>query len=662
MKLWQANSTRITSSNMQRFQELVFHKFPQNFEIKNNTRFKTQAQVYQELWLWSVQHKTKFWKEVLKFTNLQVVAPSTTQEHKVFQSAESFTKSTFFDNYLINYSQNLLKNPQNNQPALIFWNENGKQNQWSYQELKQKTIALASYFQEIGLQKGDRIVAYMPNIPETVCVFLATAAIGCVFASCSSDFGVEGVLDRFSQIRPKALLVCPEYFYAGKKIDIRLKIQEITKKLPSLQHKISFDYPLQKTLFIEDFTQAASIFQKPIKPSFSFTSFPFNHPLYILFSSGTTGYPKCIVHSSGGALLQQVKELQLHCDLKTGEKIFFYTTCGWMMWNWVVAALACNASVGLYDGSPTFPPKVLWNYVAKEHINIFGLGAKVVDFYRNQNFSIQKEYSLINLKTILTTGSVLSHECFDYIYQQVKKDIHLASISGGTDIVSCFMLGSPTLAVHRGQLQCAGLGMDIDVFCVSGKPTLEKGELVCKSPFPSKPLYFWGDVDSKKIHKAYFSKFAGVWTHGDYVQKNKEGCFVIYGRSDTTLNPGGVRIGTAEIYRIVEKLPEVEESIVIGQDWKKDIRIILFVKLAAEYQLDNKLIQKIKTQLKEKASFKHVPQKILTTLEIPRTRSGKIVELAVKNVVEGKKVDNVEALANPESLYYYLNRKELVEK
>jgi acetoacetyl-CoA synthetase len=649
MKMWQPDAERIASSNMLRFQNHIFQKFPEDFHSTNH---------YQDLWRWSVQHKGKFWKEVLDFTKIKSEAPK--QHAQIYQENLDFTKSKFFDGYLCNYAQNLLKNPNKEQTALLFWNEKCECHKWSFRELEQKTAQLVRYFQTIGVKKGDRIVAYMPNIPETICALLASAAVGCLFASCSPDFGVKGVLERFYQIQPKLLLVCPQYFYNENQIDIRSKILELAQQLPSLKGKISFSYPDAEQLEIDGFLNATEIWnQEPASPFYQ--ELPFNHPLYVLFSSGTTGKPKCIVHSAGGALLQQLKELQLHCDLQEGMRILFFTTCGWMMWNWLVAALACNATVCLFDGSPVSPPKILWDYVAKEKIHLFGLGAKIVDFYRNKKFDIQNEYELSHLKTIMTTGSILSHECFDYIYQSVKKDLHLASISGGTDIVSCFLQGNPILPVYRGELQGAGLGMDVDVFTEQGEPTLEKGELVCKTPFPSKPLYFWNDTDGEKMKKSYFEKLKGVWTHGDYIQKTKNNGFIIYGRSDATLNPGGVRIGSAEIYRIVENIKEVEESVVIAQNWKDDVRIVLFVKLESPYQLDENLKKRIKTLLKEKASFKHIPEKIIATMEIPRTHSGKIVELAVKNIVEGRKVENIEAIANPHCLQYYRDILELQE-
>ena len=540
------------------------------------------------------------------------------------------------------------------------------QRRMSHRELYLEVARLAAALRAAGVGPGDRVAAYMPNMPETIVAMLATASLGAIFSSASPDFGVQGVLDRFGQIAPKVLIAADGACYAGKHLDAMTRIAEIVAQLPTLVVTVVVPYihATHDVSTVRD-AQTWTDFLAPHSSvqDIDFVDMPFNAPLYILFSSGTTGAPKCIVHGAGGTLLQHMKEHQLHSDIRPGDRVFYFTTCGWMMWNWLASALASDATVLLYDGSP-FAARglVLWDFVSRERCALFGTSAKYLDAAAKLDLKPVVSHDLSSLRAVLSTGSPLAPEGFDYVYRDIKRDVCLSSVSGGTDIVSCFVLGNPNGAVWRGELQCKGLGLAVEVFDETGKALVgEKGELVCTKSFPCMPIAFWNDADGTRYHAAYFERFEGVWCHGDWSEETYHGGIIILGRSDATLNPGGVRIGTAEIYRQVEKLPEVLESIVIGQDFEGDVRVVLFVRLREGTSLDEDLIAGIKRTIRESASPRHVPALILQVPDIPRTKSGKIVELAVRAVVHGQSVKNKEALANPEALNYFRDRPELTQ-
>ena len=619
-----------------------------------------QLHGYDDLYSWSIAQPSDFWQELAHFGDIRADWGS----GPALEHPNQMPGARFFPEARLNFAENLLRY-RDDQAALIFRNERGARREISYRQLHDEVARVADGLKAAGVIAGDRVTGYLPNITEAAIAMLAATSLGAVWSSCSPDFGLHGVLDRFGQIGPKVLFTADGYFYAGKSIDCLTTVAEVLAKVPSIQRVVVIPYVnVQPDLTrLGDASSRAVRFDEFGKggSALQFAQMPFNHPLYILYSSGTTGAPKCIVHGAGGTLLQHQKEHLLHTDVKRSDRLFYFTTCGWMMWNWLISGLATGATLVLYDGSPFHPDAGgLWRMAQEERVTIFGTSAKYLSALEKSSFVPVTEVDLSALRTVLSTGSPLLPDGFDFVYQSIKSDVLLASISGGTDIVSCFALGCPVKPVYRGEIQSRGLGMRVDIFDDSGQSVRgDRGELVCTAPFPSMPVGFWNDPDGAKYRAAYFERFPGVWHHGDYAALTEHDGIVIYGRSDAVLNPGGVRIGTAEIYAALESINEVIEALAIGQDWKGDVRVVLFVRIRPAVDLDEPLKKRIRDTIRAHTTPRHVPAKIIAVADIPRTLSGKLTELAVRNVVHGLPVKNIDALANPEALEHFRNLDEL---
>jgi len=646
--LWKIGKQKVKNTNLALYSNFI----KKNYKVDVGHNFN-------KIWKWSIDNPEFFWKSIWDFTKVKGKLGKV-----LLKKSKVFYKNKFLPDSKLNYAQNILKK-NNNDVAIIFKSENDYKTTLSWKNLNFNVSQVSNWMKLVGITKGDRVAAYLPNIPEAVTAYLATSSLGAVWSSCSPDFGADGVIDRFSQIKPKILFIGDKYFYNGKRINILERLSLILNKVPSIKKVVLVPYPgtqIEENKKIKNkIYEWKELTVSKNKKKIEFVMSNFNDPLVILFSSGTTGKPKCICHGIGGVLLQHNKELQIHSDIKDNDRVFYFTTCGWMLWNWLVGALSSGATILLFDGFPMYKKDdLLFQFASEEKITFFGVSAKYIDALNNKKVVPKNNHNLSKLRTICSTGSPLSEQGFRYIYNNVKKDVHLSSISGGTDIVSCFVLGNLFEPVHAGEIQNKGLGMDVDIFNEEGFFIKEKkGELVCKKPFPSMPVKFWNDNKDKKYKSAYFEKYHNIWHHGDFAKITHKGGFIIYGRSDSTLNPGGVRLGTAEIYSVVEKFNEVQESIAVGQSWDNDIRIILFLVLNKGYKLTNEIKEKIKKTIRLRASPRHVPSKIISILDIPKTKNGKIVEIAVKQTIEGKTIKNLEALANPDSLKQFKNIKEL---
>jgi acetoacetyl-CoA synthetase len=646
--MWQPSPERIQATNLTRFMTGLAERSGRVFDD------------YHDLYAWSVEDLEGFWEAVWDFCG--VIHEGA--RGPVLVDGDKMPGARFYPEVRLNFAENLLRR-RDDHDAIIFWGEDKVRRRLSHAELHDLVARTAAALAGLGVGEGDRVAGFMPNMPETVVAMLATASLGAIWSSCSPDFGVQGVLDRFGQIEPKVLF-CPDgYYYNGKVIDSLERVRAFAPRLASLKRIVVVSYLAEKpNLTGLDKSVAFADFIAPHEAGeIAYCRVPFNQPLYIMYSSGTTGQPKCIVHGAGGTLLQHLKEHKLQCDVRRDDRVFYFTTCGWMMWNWLVSALAAEATLLLYDGSPFHPSgNILFDFIETEKGTLFGTSAKYIDACNNAGVDPASSHDLSALRTVTSTGSPLVPEGFDYVYQHIKADVCLSSIAGGTDIIGCFMGGNPIGPVWRGEIQARHLGMAVQVFDDQGAAVVgEKGELVCLKPFPSMPVAFWNDPEGARYRGAYFETYPGVWHHGDFITLTEHGGIIVYGRSDATLNPGGVRIGTAEIYRQVERMEEVEESIVIGQDWQGDVRVVLFVKLRPGLELDEALIKTIKAEIRAGCTPRHVPARVLQVADIPRTKSGKIVELAVRDVVHGRPVKNKEALANPEALDLFAARQELTE-
>ncbi len=644
--LWSPTPEQVQQSRMARFMQLV------------NDRFGLSMTQYSELHAWSVAHLSDFWAMMWEYAEIRASVPY----QQVVDDPPVMPGTKWFSGARLNFAENLLRY-RDDREALVFRGENGNRYSLSYAELYALVAKLAQAFKKFGVEKGDRVAGYVANTPETVAAMLATTSLGAIWTSCSPDFGEHGALDRFGQTRPKLLFAYNGYHYNGKTLSRLPQIAYLSKELDSVEHTIVVPF-VEGAGDLSDIPNAVNLpdlLAEQDATEIDFVQTEADHPVYILYSSGTTGVPKCITHGAIGTLLQHYKELALHTDLDREDSIFYFTTCGWMMWNWLVSSLMIGSRVVQFDGSPFYPgPEVLWELAEQENVSVFGTSAKYLSALEDSGLKPGERFDLSKVNAILSTGSPLSLESFRYVYRDIKKDVRLSSIAGGTDIISCFMLGNPMLPVYEEEIQCLGLGMKVEALNDDGVPVIgEKGELVCSAPAPSMPIYFWNDENGSKYHEAYFSVYPNRWRHGDYLRVSEHGGVVMLGRSDATLNPGGVRIGTAEIYKPVDQIPEIIDSLVVGQKWDNDERVVLFVKLAEGSELDDALIKKIKTTIRQKASPRHVPAKIVAVQDIPYTRTGKKVEMAVRKVIHRDEVKNLTALANPDVLKYYKDLDEL---